>query len=51
MNTFILDDQGQYQPASPDQILDQAKQILEYRLARPEATTFSSPDETKQFCN
>ncbi len=49
MNAFILDDKGTYQPASPDQILDQAKQILEYRLARPEATTFSSPDETKQF--
>ncbi len=49
MNTFIQDSLGHYQPASPDQILDQAKEILEYRLTRPEATTFSSPDETKDF--
>ena len=49
MNTFILDDQGQYHPASPDHILEQAQEILTYRLTRPETTAFTSPEDTKQF--
>ncbi len=49
MNTFILDEQGQYLPATPDQIITQAKQILQARLKNHTSTTFSSPGDTKIF--
>lgn len=35
--------------STPDEVLDQAREILQYRLTRPETTTFSSPDAVKSF--
>lgn len=49
MNTFILDQQGKYQRTTPEQVLEEARQILELSLAKPDNTAFSSPDATKQF--
>jgi DNA repair protein RadC len=49
MNTFILDDQGAYQPATPEQIIRQAKEILESRLYRSDSTEFTSPADVKRY--
>ncbi len=46
---FILDDQGLYQPARPEEIITLAKQIISERLHRSEDIEITSPADVNRY--
>ena len=49
MHAFIRDNEGAYQPAHPEQIINLAKQIIADRLHRSEEIEITSPTDVKRY--
>lgn len=49
MNAFIRDNEGAYQPASSEQIINLAKQIISDRLHRNEDIVATSPQDVQKY--